>query len=102
MSNSAAKMQGRKTVIKFTCNRCGKDIPDVGSEFLDRIKKVGIADRERIRAISGQLREGYPLKGHKPASDEEILVFETIGRELADLLFYKQIFCEQCSRTNLK
>ncbi len=88
-------------MIKFACNQCGKEIHDFGSEFLDRIKKVGIADRERIRAISGQLREGYPLKGHKPASDEEILIFETIGRELAALLFYQEIFCEQCSRPSL-
>ncbi len=87
-------------MIKFACNQCGKDIPDLGSEFLERIKKVGITDRERIRAISAQLREGYPLRRHKPASDEELYIFETIGRELADLLFYQQIFCEQCSRPN--
>ena len=88
---------GRRALIRFTCDQCGKDIPDIGSEYLDRVKSVGINGIGRITAVSGQLSEGYPLKGHKPASDEELSTLEAIGRELADLLFHKKIFCSRCT-----
>ena len=89
-------------MLVILCSKCGKDISDFHYAILLRdFKRAGITDGLRARAISNEIRDGFPPKGERPASEDEIDCIRQLGHELVALMLYEPSLCEECLKAYL-
>ncbi len=90
-------------MLTISCSKCGKDISSIRYPILLRgIKQLGITNQWRVRAISSEIRDGHPLKGEEPATEEEIYHVKQLGHDLVALMLYEMTFCDECAKTEVQ